>query len=201
MEELLRDYGLWAVFFGVMIEGDLTLLLAGVLAQAGVFTLGEAMAVGTAGGFIGDSLSYLIGARFRGAVRSFDFFRRSRHRIEKLMRRFGVLSLFIVKYVWGLRTATAIFWGVAHVGYFKFAPLTLASCGLWVLTLAGIGFTFATGVETLIGDLRRVQILLLVIVVLIVAVYALTRIERKVIEDDENTDCGVRNADCDERAE
>lgn len=183
MEELLRDYGLWAVFFGTMIEGDLTLLLAGVLARAGVFTLGEAMAVGTAGGFIGDSLSYLVGARFRGAVRSLASFRRSRHRIERLMRRFGVLSVFVVKYVWGMRTATAIFWGVAHFGYLKFAPLTLLSCGVWVLVLAGIGFTFATGVETLIGDLRRIQIILLVVGILIAALYALTRIERKVIEE------------------
>ena len=65
MYELLREYGLWAVFFGTMIEGDLTLLFAGVLARYGAFSFGEAFMVGTAGGLVGDSLSYLIGARFR----------------------------------------------------------------------------------------------------------------------------------------
>ena len=53
MYELLQRYGLWAVFFGTMIEGDLTLLLAGVLARAGVFSFWEAMLVGTAGGGVG----------------------------------------------------------------------------------------------------------------------------------------------------
>jgi membrane protein DedA with SNARE-associated domain len=185
MEELLRKYGLWAVFFGTMIEGDLTLLLSGVLARAGLFGFEEAIIVGTAGGFVGDSISYLIGARFRGQARSLRFFRRARPRVERLMRRFGVLSVFIVKYVYGLRTASAIFWGLAHFGYSKFAPLTLVSCLTWVGILAGLGFIFAAGIEKLIGDLRRFQIILLLIVLIIAIVYIIIRFEERVIEDEE----------------
>lgn len=184
MEELLRNYGLWAVFFGTMIEGDLTLLLAGVLARAGVFGFSEALLVGTAGGVVGDSLSYFLGARFRGEIERWKFFNRARPRLEKLMRRFGALSVFIVKYVYGLRTASAIFWGLARFGYLKFFLLTLASCAVWVGVLAGIGFSFATGVEKLIGDLHRVQIILLIAVIIIVLVYLITRFERRVIEED-----------------
>ncbi|HLG15156.1 MAG TPA: DedA family protein [Blastocatellia bacterium] len=184
MYELLQKYGLWAVFFGTMIEGDLTLLFAGVMARAGVFTFGEALAVGTAGGFVGDTLSYWLGARFRGKARSLRFFMRARPRIEKLMRRFGILSVFIVKYVYGLRTASAIFWGLAHFGFARFSLLTLASCALWVGVLAGLGFSFATGIEKLVGELYRVQIILLLCLVLLVTVYAITRFERKVIEEE-----------------
>ena len=184
MYELLQRYGLWAVFFGTMIEGDLTLLFSGVLARAGLFTFEEALIVGTAGGFLGDSLSYLIGARFRGRARTLHFFIRARPRIEKLMHRFGFLSVFIVKYVYGLRTASAMFWGLAHFGFLKFAALTLASCAVWVGILAGLGFTFATGVETLIGDLKRIQIILLVAVIIFATVYIISRFERRVIEEE-----------------
>jgi membrane protein DedA with SNARE-associated domain len=188
MYELLQRYGLWAVFFGTMIEGDLTLLFAGVLARAGVFSFGEALAVGTAGGIVGDSISYLIGARFRGKAKSLRFFTRAQPRVERLMRKFGVLSVFIVKYVYGLRTASAIFWGLAHFGFGKFSVLTLMSCVVWVAVLAGLGFTFATGIEKLIGDLYRVQIILLVVLVVIATVYAISRLERRVIEDEEFKD-------------
>jgi len=184
MYELLREYGLWAVFFGTMIEGDLTLLLAGVLARAGLFTFGEALLVGMAGGFVGDSLSYFIGARFRQRARTLKLFLKARARIEKLMSRFGWLSVFIVKYVYGLRTASAIFWGLAQFGYLKFAALTLASCLVWVGLLAGLGFTFATGVEKLIGDLHRIQIILLIALIIIATVYLISRFERQVIEDE-----------------
>jgi len=184
MEELLRKYGLFAVFFGAMIEGDLTLLLSGVMARAGVFTFGEALLVGTAGGFVSDSISYFIGSRFRERARSFGFFARSRPRIERLMRRFGVLSVFIVKYVYGLRTASAIFWGLAHFRFSRFAPLTLLSCLLWVGVLAGLGFSFATGLEKLIGDLKHVQIALLLGLIILATIYIITRFERRVIEED-----------------
>ena len=184
MYELLQHYGLWAVFFGTMIEGDLTLLFSGVLARAGLFSFEEALVVGTAGGFIGDTLSYLIGARFRERARTLHFFVRAKPRVEKLMRRFGVLSVFIVKYVYGLRTTSAIFWGLAHFGFIKFAALTLASCAVWVGVLCGLGFTFATGVEKLIGDLKRLQIILLVAVVVVATVYVISRFERRVIEEE-----------------
>ena len=184
MYELLQRYGLWAVFFGTMIEGDLTLLFSGVLARAGLFTFEEALLVGTAGGFVGDTISYMIGARFRSRARSLHFFARARPRVEKLMKRFGVLSVFIVKYVYGLRTASAMFWGLAHFGFLRFIPLTIASCFVWVGLLAGLGFTFATGVEKLIGDLKRIQIILLVVAIIIGTVYVITRFERRVIEEE-----------------
>jgi len=184
MYELLQKYGLWALFFGTMIEGDLTLLFSGVLARAGLFTFEETLLVGTAGGVVGDAISYLIGARFRSGARSLHFFARARPRLERLMKRFGVLSVFIVKYVYGLRTASAMFWGLAHFGFIKFIALTIASCFVWVGLLAGLGFTFATGVEKLIGDLKRIQIILLVVVVIVATVYVITRFERRVIEEE-----------------
>ena len=183
MYELLQRYGLWAVFFGTMLEGDLTLLFAGVLARAGLFSIEEALLVGAAGGFVGDSISYLLGARFRTRALQLNLFLKAKSRIEKLMNRFGILSVFIVKYVYGLRTASAIFWGLAQFGYLKFALLTLASCAVWVGMLEGLGFTFATGVETLIGDLHRVQIVLLVGLIIVATVYIISRFERRVIEE------------------
>lgn len=189
MEEIIRRYGLWAVFFGTMIEGDLTLLLAGFFARAGLFSFEEAFLVGTAGGFVGDSITYWIGSRFRGRANSMAFYIKAKPRIERLMRHFGIASVFIVKYVYGLRTTSALFWGIAHFGKVRFLVLTLISCAAWVGVLAGLGFTFATGVEKLIGDLKRVQIILLVVVVIVLMVYLIGRFERRVEEkvmDDED---------------
>jgi membrane protein DedA with SNARE-associated domain len=94
-----------------------------------------------------------------------------------------VLSVFIVKYVYGLRTTSAIFYGLAHFGFLKFAILTFVSCAVWVGVLAGLGFTFATGIETLVGDLKRIQIILLVAAIIIATVYVISRFERRVIEE------------------
>ena len=50
--------------------------------------------------------------------------------------------------------------------------------------LAGLGFTFATGVEKLIGDLHRIQIILLIALIIIATVYIISRFERQVIEEE-----------------
>src|SRR5262249_14849853 len=163
---------------------DLTLLLSGVRARAGVFDFGQALLVGTAGGFVGDSLSYFIGARFRGRARSLGFYERARPRLERLMRKFGVLSVFIVKYVYGLRTARAVFYWLGHFWFSKVAPLTLASCGVWGAILTSPGFTFSTGLEKLIGGITRVQIILLLAAIILITIYVISRFERRVIEED-----------------
>jgi len=182
IEDLIKEYGLWAVFFGVMIEGDLTLLFAGVLAHYGLFSFGEALATGAAGGFLGDSISYFIGHTGKRQISASHFYRRAQPRLERLCARFGIYSVFLVKYIYGMRTASAVFWGFAHMPYRRFAPLTLASCGAWVLVLTGAGYFFSEAIEILIGRVRKVGIILLIAVASAIAIaLALYLTERYVI--------------------
>src|SRR5215475_5696310 len=103
IRELISRYGLWAVFFGVMIEGDLTLLLAGVLAHHGLFSFSEAFLISTMGGLVGDSLSYLIGYTGKERIKNSHFYQRTTPQLQRLSARFGVYSVFLVKYIYGLR--------------------------------------------------------------------------------------------------
>ena len=93
VQSFFREYGLWAVFFFTMIEGDLTLLLAGVAARSGLFSFQDALLVGTTGGVAGDLVGYLIGRIFRSRARTLRFYMRAKPRIERLMRRFGGFTL------------------------------------------------------------------------------------------------------------
>lgn len=182
IEDLIKEYGLWAVFFGVMIEGDLTLLLAGVLAHHGLFTFGEAMLCSTLGGVVGDSISYLLGYRGKEWIKNSHFYHRTKPQLERLSARFGVYSIFLVKYIYGLRTASAVFWGFAHMRFGRFAPLTLVSCMAWALILIGIGYSFSGAIEVMIGRVQRIGLVLLIAVLVASALsLALFLIERYVI--------------------
>ena len=185
LQGLFREYGLWVVFFGTMIEGDLTLLLAGVLARSGLFTFQDALLVGTSGGVAGDLIGYLLGRLFRSRARTLRFYIRAKPRIERLMRRFGGFTLFIVKYTYGLRTAMSVFCGLAHFGAHRFAPLTLLSCVVWVVLLVGGGYFFTGTIERLIGDIKKLEKVVLVVGVLLVIVFVVKhyRLGRRVIEE------------------
>jgi membrane protein DedA with SNARE-associated domain len=182
LSHLIEQYGLYAVFFLVMIEGDITLLLAGVLAHSAFFgdsalaSFARVLVWGTLGGVASDNLAYLAGRAFGKTVRNFRFYRGAKARLQRLTDRFGTLSIFLSKYIYGLRWASCTFYGVAHMPYLRFLLLSLGSCFVWVLILSGIGYFFSSAVMGLIGDFRRLGKALLVIVVLgVVVVYLVKR--------------------------
>jgi membrane protein DedA with SNARE-associated domain len=172
--DLVGRYGLYAIFFLAMIEGDITLLLAGVLAHGayfGDYSFLKVVGVGTAGGVAGDQIAYAMGRGFRSQVRERKFYRAARPRIERLTRKFGALSIFLSKYVYGMRTACSVFYGVAKMRYTRFLPFTLVSCFAWVMLLSGAGYFFHSIITKFIGDFHRLGKFLLVIVVLGVAAF------------------------------
>ena len=183
LSQLIHDYGVYAVFFLVMIEGDITLLLAGVLAHSAFFgdsataSFARVLLWGTLGGVASDNLAYFAGRAFGKSVRNFRFYRSAKERMQRLTDRFGTLSIFLSKYIYGLRWASCTFYGVAHMPYVRFLLLSLASCLVWVLILSGIGFFFSTAVMGLLGDFRRLGKALLVIVIVgILGFYLVKRV-------------------------
>ena len=188
--ELLGQYGLYAVFILVMLEGDITLLLAGVLAHSaafGEYSFARVLLWGTVGGCLSDNLAYLAGRGFCESVREFRFYRAAQPRLERLTTKFGPLSIFLSKYIYGLRWAACAFYGVGRMPYLRFLLLSFASCFMWVFVLSGAGYFFSGAVMGLIGDFQRLGKVLLVIVLLgIVGFYLAERfwISRKVEEAD-----------------
>lgn len=185
---LIGRYGLYAVFFLTMWEGDITLLLAGVLAHHGVFGeygFAQILGAGTLGGVVGDTLAYGGGRGFERSVRGCRFYKLAAPRLVKLIDKFGVLSIFIVKYVYGLRIAACVFYGVGRMRVVRFLLLTIASCAAWVLVLCGVGYSFSGTITRVIGNVQNISLYLLII--LIVGVVGFYLVERfwlsKKVED------------------
>ena len=188
LNQLLLQYGVYAVLILVMVEGDITLLIAGVLAHSGFFgdySFAQVLIWGTIGGCASDNVAYFAGRAFCEGVRELRFYRAAKPRLERLTNKFGPLSIFLSKYIYGLRWASCVFYGVGRMPYLRFLLLSFASCFLWVFVLSGAGHFFSGAVMGLIGDFQRLGKVLLVIVVIgIAAFYFAERfwISRKVEE-------------------
>ena len=169
LNQLLLQYGVYAVLILVMIEGDITLLIAGVLAHSGFFgdySFAQVLLWGTIGGCASDNLAYFAGRAFCEGVRELRFYRAAKPRLERLTNKFGPLSIFLSKYIYGLRWAACVFYGVGRMPYLRFLLLSFASCFMWVAVLSGAGYFFSGAVMGLIGDFQRLGKVLLVIVVI-----------------------------------
>lgn len=166
--ELVQQYGIYAVFVLCMVEGDITLLLAGVLASTNAFgrySYLQVLFFGTAGAVFGDFIGYLIGRIFQKGVSKYSFYRAAQPRIERLTETFGPLSIFVSKFIYGIRAAWCIFYGVSGTPWWKFLLYDSISCFLWVFVLSGVSYFFGSAVTSLIGDFHRVGIVLLIVLV------------------------------------
>jgi membrane protein DedA with SNARE-associated domain len=166
LNDLLWKFGLPAIFLLTLVEGDITLLLAGVLAHGqafGDYSFAQVLATGTVAGVVSDNIAYALGRAGRSGVKKYRFYCAARPRIERLTKKFGVLSIFVSKFTYGLRWGACAFYGIAKMPYPRFLMLSFASCFCWVLILSGVGFFFHSAIYNLIGDFKRFPVFLLVV--------------------------------------
>ena len=105
LQQLLIRYGLVAVLLGSAVEGDFTLLFAGVVARLGIFAFPLAVAAGALGSLLGDTAWYSLG-RFRGPrFREGRFYRRVGPTVERLAEQLGPWQLLAARFVYGTKSA------------------------------------------------------------------------------------------------
>jgi membrane protein DedA with SNARE-associated domain len=179
LEQLLIAYGPIAVVLGSMIEGDMTLILSGVVAHLGIFPLPVAMAAGWAGNLLSDCVWYWIG-RHRGSVfRSSRLYRRVAGRIEDLARRFGAWELLLVRFVYGTRNASMLFWGLQGLTFNRFVAIDALSCAIGAALFTTLGYLVSGSAELLLGKVRRVELWLLGAVVVGIALVVIVHLTTK----------------------
>ena len=162
MEELIVRYGLVMVFLGTAIEGDVTMMLAGVTAHLGLFRASAAIVVGALGAFAGDTFYYGLGRWHAGTIRGTALYRRAQPVIERFSARFGPLEIIVARFVYGTRVASMVFWGVQRLPLWRYLLVDLLGCALWAAVLGALGYTLSGSAVLLVGRVKRVRIWLLV---------------------------------------
>ena len=177
--DLIAQYGIYAVFALCTVEGDITLLLSGTMAHSGLFGpwgFAKVFVAGTLGGIVGDCVGYGIGRIFHRNAKDYRFYQVAQPRVEKLIDKFGAGAIIISKYIYGIRVAVCLSYGVSKMPFHRFLVASAISCSLWVLILAGIGFFFSGAITSIIGDFKQVGFALFFIVMFgIIVFYVIER--------------------------
>ena len=173
-QQLIEQYGIYAVFFLCTIEGDITLLISGVMAHGGFFggySFFKVLFFGTLGGMVGDSFGYMVGRTLHENAKDYRFYQVAQPRVEKLIEKFGGSAIVISKYIYGIRAAMCVFYGVGKMPFLRFISLSALSCSIWVFVLSAAGYFFSGAITSIIGDYQRIGIALFFIVMFGVIVF------------------------------
>lgn len=193
LSQFIEIYGIYAVFALCTVEGDITLLISGAMAHSsffGRYSFFKVFLAGTLGGMVGDSFGYAVGRVFHEKAKDYRFYQMAQPRIERLIDKFGGFAIIISKYIYGIRAAMCVFYGIGKMPFHRFVVLDAISCGLWVLILSGTGYFFSGAITSIIGDFHQIGIaLFFVILFAVIILYAAERfwLSEKVEEADPAT--------------
>jgi membrane protein DedA with SNARE-associated domain len=167
LSQIIEQYGIYAVFALCTVEGDITLLMSGTMAHQGFFgpySFLKVILFGTLGGMVGDSIAYGVGRVFHENAKDYRFYQMAQPRIEKLIDKFGGFAIVISKYIYGIRAAMCVFYGIGKMPFLRFLLLDAISCFTWVFVLSGAGYFFSGAITSMIGDFKQIGVALFFIV-------------------------------------
>jgi len=129
---LMKEYGYVILFAWSILEGEMGLIMAGLLCHTGDMWLPIAIFVAGLGGFAGDQIYFYIGrynkayvhSKFRGQRRKFAL-------AHLLLKKYGWPIIFAQRYMYGMRTIIPISIGLTRYDAKMFAFINLLSAWAW----------------------------------------------------------------------
>lgn len=179
LSQIIEQWGIYAVFALCTVEGDITLLISGAMAHSsffGRYSFIKVFLAGTLGGMVGDTIGYAVGRIFHEKAKHYRFYQMAQPRVERLIAKFGGYAIIISKYIYGIRAAMCVFYGVGRMPFHRFLMLDAISCSVWVLLLAGTGYFFSGAITSIIGDFQQVGVALFFLILFaVIIIYTIER--------------------------
>lgn len=159
----VASYGYIAIFLGTLFEGETILFAAGFAVHRGLLDWPRVVLVAIAGATLGDLLSFLLG-RWKGEalIERFPALMLHKPRIHDLLARYDAIFILIVRFLYGLRIAGPLILGTSRVPLLRFALLDLVGAVLWAVLVSGAGYAFGFALSSLIADLKKVEAIVFV---------------------------------------
>jgi len=171
LRDFFHDYGYWTVAIALLLEnagipvpGETILLFASFLAYSErELHLPIIIIVATAACTLGDNLGYLIGRRGgrRLLARYQDIFRirdKTIARGERLFARYGSLTIFFARFVFGMRIIAGPLAGVLHMEWKRFVVFNFLGAVVWVTVITCVGYFFGSQWEALLRVMHRINL-------------------------------------------
>jgi membrane protein DedA with SNARE-associated domain len=176
------QYGYWAVGGALLLEnagipvpGETILLLASFLAYSehdlrlsGIIVVGTICA--TLGDNLGFALGYYGGRPLLGRYQSvFRIQKSTLERGERLFARYGALTIFVARFVFGMRIIAGPLAGVLRMPWKRFLLFNFLGAAVWVSVISSVGYFFGRHWDRLEREMKSFDLVIAIVVILIAA--------------------------------
>jgi membrane protein DedA with SNARE-associated domain len=181
LREALVHYGYWAVAAVLLLEnaglplpGETILLLASFLAYSEhELRLPWIILVGIIATTVGGELGFALGRhggrplieRYRNV---FSIRAETVARGERLFESYGAATVFLARFIFGMRVLASLLAGALHMPWRKFVLFNFLGAAVWVTTFSAVGYVFGAHWGRLVHDLKRFDLAVAIVVALAV---------------------------------
>jgi len=172
-----------SAFVGVLVPGEVAVLLGGVLASQGKVSLVAVLAAAVLGAVIGDQVGYLIGARWgqqlllRLPDRLVDDAKLAAG--QAAIRRLGAKAVIAGRWTASLRALVPGLCGMARMPYRRFAVANVIGGSLWAVAVAVVGYVAGDSWRSVQSALGTASLAAAALVVLALLAVLLLRRQRR----------------------
>jgi membrane protein DedA with SNARE-associated domain len=183
LRSLLAHYGYGAVAAALLLEnaglpvpGETVLLLASFLAYSEHrLRLPYIILIGICAATVGDNLGFAIGVyggrplleRYRKTLRIRPA---TIARGEDLFRRYGAATIFVSRFITGMRVIAGPLAGVLRMDWRKFAIFNFLGAAVWVTVISSAGFLFGKHWDELVEILGDANVAVVIAICVVLAI-------------------------------
>ena len=175
-EELVTDYGYWGLLAGVLVEGEMFVVLAGIAANRGWLSFPLVVLVSFAGTLACNQGLFHIGRLYGQSFLD----RRPRWRdqvsgVLAALEKHQTVFIFGSRFLYGMRTVTPFALGMSAISSVRYLALDIAATFVWALLFSGVGFAFGEAGSRFLGEAHVLELMALVAVLVTVYAFVMTR--------------------------
>ena len=151
MEEILTSistYGYIIIALYSFGGGFIALIGGAILASMGELSMFYVILIASLFNFMGDLFLFYIGKYQKRELSKYPFFVKHRRKMaysKILIKKYDVLSVFIQKYLYGIKTIVPIIFGITNYNFVKFAFLNVFASFIWAISV-GLGAFYSANV-------------------------------------------------------
>ena len=193
-QQIIEQYGYWALFAGTFAEGEAIFIAAAALAAAGILEPWKVVVVAAIGAFIGHLFFFAIG-RWRGMqiINSVEFLRTHHPKANKVLDHYAHWSVFIFQYLYGTRLVAAILFGCSSIEFWRFFLLQIVNCITWAIVVYAAGHFLGIAALQIIEHYGFIGLMVAIGIVAVIALLAWFgiheyRLHHPQTEDEKNRD-------------
>jgi membrane protein DedA with SNARE-associated domain len=156
---LIDTYGYATVAIGAFLEGETILALAGLAAFRGYLDFTTVVVIAMLCGFTGDQFFFWLG-RTRGQqiLERFPTARERAIRFDAMLARWHAPLILMIRFMYGFRIIGPVLLGMGRVAAWKFVVFNFIGAAIWAPLIAGLGYLFGSALESVLHDLKHVEL-------------------------------------------